>query len=283
MDKSEDIFEILCKLSRECDKLADNVIVHNGSMLPEKPPEGILNILHGEPGYDLRIVLSPCPDTAYLNCNYPCVIITPPYELHYPAAYMTNPGMIYMGSFTNDFAIMHKSGINVLTPQMYAKLILRNHTPQEIVEGLCELASAGIVSNSERCRCSALLLELFALSFQILELTKDSRRPYGLTDAAMAIIKKDYYDQKLSATQVAAQLGVTPNYLAALFKKAGLLPLKKVIVQIRLEKAKAMLEKKKYSIKEVAYMTGWDNQFYFSNSFLEKYGVRPSNLLLEET
>ena len=282
MDKSKDIFEIFCELSSECDKLASNVIVHNGDMLPETAPEGVLNILHSESGYDLRIVLSPCPDTAHLNCNYPCVIITPPDELHYPAAYMNNPDMIYMGSFTNDFAIMHKSGINVLTPQMSAKLILRNHTTLEIVEGLCELASTNSDSNSVRCRCNALLLELFALSFQILELTKDSRRPYGLTDAAMAIIRQDYYNPKLSAAKIAAQLGVTPNYLAMLFKKAGLLPLKKIIIQTRLEKAKTLLDKKRYSIKEVAYMTGWDNQFYFSNSFLGKYGVRPSNLLLEE-
>jgi AraC-like DNA-binding protein len=198
---------------------------------------------------------------------------------------MNNPDVIYMGSFVKNiksFAILHKSGINVFTQQMSDKLIFRNLTPRKIVEGLCEISSTNSDSNSMRCRRSALLFELFSLSFQVLELTKDTRRFYDLTDAAMAIIRQDYYNPKLSAVQVAAQLGVTPNYLATLFKKADLLPLKKFIIQTRLEKAKTLLDKKRYSIKEVAYMTGWDNQFYFSNSFLGKYGVRPSNLLLEE-
>jgi len=184
-----------------------------------------------------------------------------------------------MGGFNNSFAIHHKSGINVLTRQMSDKLMLSPLTPLKIVRELCEMASATTVSRSLHCRLSALLFELFALCFQVLELTKDTRRFYGFTDVALAIIKQEYYNSKLSAVQVAAQLGVTPNYLAALFKKAGLLPLKKIIIQTRLEEAKALLEKKRYSIKEIAYMTGWDNQFYFSNSFLEKYEVRPSSLL----
>ena len=281
MSHSKDIFDILCRLSNKCNNLANNVIVHTAEMLPESPPEGVVNILHAESGYDLRIVLSACPDTAHLNCNYPCVIITPPNVLHYPASYIKNPDIIYMGGFINNFAIHHKSGIHTLAPQMSDKLTLRTFTPREIIEGLYEMASTTNISQSIRCHIGALLFELFALCFQLLELTKDTRRLYGLTDTALAIIMQSYYNPDLSAAQIAAQLGVTPNYLAALFKKADLLPIKKLIIQTRLKEARALLQKGIYSIKEVAYMTGWDNQFYFSNTFMKKYKVRPSSILPE--
>lgn len=47
----------------------------------------------------------------------------------------------------------------------------------------------------------------------------------------------------------------------------------------RLNKAKEILSQGQFSVKEVAYMTGFTSPSYFSRCFTEKFGISPSKLL----
>jgi DNA-binding response OmpR family regulator len=51
----------------------------------------------------------------------------------------------------------------------------------------------------------------------------------------------------------------------------------------RLERAARMLARKEGSISEVAYAVGFKSTAHFSNCFLERYGVRPSQVRADET
>lgn len=51
------------------------------------------------------------------------------------------------------------------------------------------------------------------------------------------------------------------------------------IKSIRLKKAALLLSQKKFSIKEVAYMTGFTSQSYFAKCFVEKYGRSPKEYI----
>jgi transcriptional regulator GlxA family with amidase domain len=46
---------------------------------------------------------------------------------------------------------------------------------------------------------------------------------------------------------------------------------------VRLKRAKKLLQDSNMTVKEVASITGWDNQFYFSNSYFKEFGCRPSD------
>jgi AraC-like DNA-binding protein len=77
-------------------------------------------------------------------------------------------------------------------------------------------------------------------------------------------IEHNYYLSTLSVESVAAHFSVTAGHLANLFKKDGLTT------------ALRLLRSKRYTVKEVADMTGWNCQFYFSNCFHRRFGVAPS-------
>lgn len=48
------------------------------------------------------------------------------------------------------------------------------------------------------------------------------------------------------------------------------------IKDIKMKKAANLLREKKYSISEIAYLTGFPNAKYFSTAFKKYYGVSPS-------
>ncbi|MFC2080002.1 two-component regulator propeller domain-containing protein [Bacteroidota bacterium] len=58
---------------------------------------------------------------------------------------------------------------------------------------------------------------------------------------------------------------------------------KELLQNVRLKRAVQLLTQNKIRISEIAYMTGFSNPKYFSKCFKEKYGVRPSEYLKNET
>jgi AraC-like DNA-binding protein len=51
-----------------------------------------------------------------------------------------------------------------------------------------------------------------------------------------------------------------------------------LIRERRLERARRLLEAKEGTVSEVAYAVGFKSASHFSNSYLERFGVRPSAL-----
>jgi AraC-like DNA-binding protein len=101
-------------------------------------------------------------------------------------------------------------------------------------------------------------------------------RTFSLTDAARYYIEHHYYQTELSVETVASHAGVTAGHLANMFKKDGLPTVRQYIIKVRMEHALRLLRSKRYMVKEVAAMTGWSGQFYFSNCFRRHFGVAPS-------
>lgn len=99
-----------------------------------------------------------------------------------------------------------------------------------------------------------------------------------LVDKVLRYIRCSYYYQDLSVNQIAGHFCVSPKYLAYVFKKNNLKTVRQTLIEIRLSRAKELLETGNHSVKEVSYLTGWQNQFYFSNSFKKHFGYYPSLL-----
>lgn len=90
-------------------------------------------------------------------------------------------------------------------------------------------------------------------------------------------IEANYCDANLSVDSVATYLGITPGYLAKIFKREQLPTVRQYIVQVRMEHAMRLLQSRRYKVKEVALMTGWNCQFYFSSCFQKYFGFPPSH------
>lgn len=88
---------------------------------------------------------------------------------------------------------------------------------------------------------------------------------------------EDHYSEKVSLDQIAENMYLSPFYVSKIFKsETGEAPIRHLI-NIRLEKAKEILENGwDGSIQEVAAKVGYDDAYHFSKLFKKRYGVSPS-------
>lgn len=88
---------------------------------------------------------------------------------------------------------------------------------------------------------------------------------------------EDHYNEKISLDQIAENMYLSPFYISKIFKsETGDTPISHLI-NIRLEKAKELLEEGG-SIQEVAAEVGYEDAFHFSKLFKKRYGIAPSKV-----
>ncbi|HIW74919.1 MAG TPA: response regulator [Firmicutes bacterium] len=84
-----------------------------------------------------------------------------------------------------------------------------------------------------------------------------------------------HYDQGLTLNQLAEEMNLNANYLSQVFKKETGKTFLKYITDLRIEKAKKLLDSKNYSISEVASRLGFSDYFYFLKTFKRVTGLTP--------
>lgn len=88
---------------------------------------------------------------------------------------------------------------------------------------------------------------------------------------------EEHYSEKLSLDQIAENMYLSPFYISKIFKSETGEPPIRHLINIRLEKAKELLEDGyKGSIQEVAALVGYDDAYHFSKLFKKYYGITPS-------
>lgn len=88
---------------------------------------------------------------------------------------------------------------------------------------------------------------------------------------------EDHYSEKISLDRIAENMYLSPFYISKIFKsETGDTPIRHLI-NIRLEKAKELLENGwQGSIQEVAASVGYEDAYHFSKLFKKHYGISPS-------
>ncbi|WP_339660316.1 substrate-binding domain-containing protein [uncultured Polaribacter sp.] len=82
-------------------------------------------------------------------------------------------------------------------------------------------------------------------------------------------------DSSFSVEQLASKLGISRVQLYRKIKSILNISISDYILNIRLEKAKTLLQDSRLSISEVAYSIGFSSPSYFSSSFKNKFGKSP--------
>lgn len=110
------------------------------------------------------------------------------------------------------------------------------------------------------------------------------KRPDDLSTAhraaAQAYIDRHLREPALSATQVAAGVGISTRHLSRVLAEAGT-SLPKYVLNRRLESARAMLQQPAASsmtIAEIAHYWGFTSAAHFSSAFATRYGERATEL-----
>ncbi|MGV8133886.1 MAG: AraC family transcriptional regulator [Mangrovibacterium sp.] len=83
--------------------------------------------------------------------------------------------------------------------------------------------------------------------------------------------------KKITLDDIANEAGYSPSYLTTLFrKKTGYSPLS-YFSHLKISKACEYLDFSKLKIKEIAFLMGYSDPYYFSKDFQKKMGLSPRN------
>ncbi len=83
------------------------------------------------------------------------------------------------------------------------------------------------------------------------------------------------YDKKVSLEEAASIVCVSPKYLSRIFKEKTGLGFSKYKLEVKIEKAKEILEKTGYSIEQVSEKLGYENTASFIRIFKKLTGFTP--------
>ena len=98
----------------------------------------------------------------------------------------------------------------------------------------------------------------------------------GAVDRAKVYLDEHYRDPGLTLDAVAAEIGISPNYLSALFKQSLGQSFIGYLTSVRIRHAKQLLAAGDCHAYEVAEACGYENPAYFSTIFKKHVGMAPS-------
>ena len=90
---------------------------------------------------------------------------------------------------------------------------------------------------------------------------------------------KNYKKSDLSIKEIADKSFMSEVYFRKLFKEEYGVSPQKYIVSLRIQNAEGLISTGYYSLKEVAYLSGYTDYKYFSVEFKKNVGVSPSKYL----
>lgn len=108
---------------------------------------------------------------------------------------------------------------------------------------------------------------------QILD-TSDKNMAYALR--VKEFMKSNYYETDLGLNSIADWVGLSPSYLSSVFKKATGQTLTACLTQIRMQKAKELLEETDIKAYKISQRVGFNDPHYFSTSFKRVFGCSPT-------
>lgn len=94
-------------------------------------------------------------------------------------------------------------------------------------------------------------------------------------EAARNILQKNFH-QKITAFDLADEIGIGEKTLQRAFKKYYGINIFSFQVKLRMEHARELLMRGDKSVKQVARLVGYSGQSSFSRMFIRYYGTAPS-------
>ncbi|MFJ7733532.1 helix-turn-helix domain-containing protein [Lysinibacillus sp. NPDC097231] len=119
---------------------------------------------------------------------------------------------------------------------------------------------------------------IISFTQRLIELAREARlaKRADYVELAIENIDQQFQDSGLSLPFVAHKLGISPNYLSAIFSKKQGLPFKRYLQQVRIHNATKMLLDTDFAISEVAQLNGFEDPNYFIKIFKQQIGITPN-------
>lgn len=121
----------------------------------------------------------------------------------------------------------------------------------------------------------SIMSEILIVFIRNLDIQKTSNTAIPLVQQAIKIINKNFRED-LSLKHVADKLSVTPKYLGSIFMKNMNINFNDYLNNLRLKYACNLLLTTDFSIKEIAYNSGYNSEQYFLYVFKKQIHLTPS-------
>ena len=164
--------------------------------------------------------------------------------------------------------------------EMYVKFVFSSIL-KEIYE---EMGSTGEKSLSKqvdrlyRCKTIQEVLDITENSIRELEQHyEDKNEGFRREVTEVKSYISHHYAEELSVEMLATQVYLSAGYLSAIFKEETGMNLNRFIREVRMNKAKEMLESTSMKITQIAKEVGFFNTSYFCRSFREFFGSTPES------
>ncbi|MCR5376864.1 MAG: AraC family transcriptional regulator [Lachnospiraceae bacterium] len=208
-----------------------------------------------------------------------------------------NPGVMHQSIITNptdptlefvagisDLHFLNMEPNSIQLPDGCPVLNLTNEVKREISRCCYEIIDENMTTQPGRYYLvQAQMIKILILLYRsITEKPKDEVvgvpfESYSKSYVVQRIIQylRANYSRHVSLDQIAQNMYLSPVYISKIFKeKTGDSPIN-YLIQIRLGKAKEMLEENRGSIRTIAAQVGYDDVYHFSKLFKKYYGVSP--------
>ena len=145
--------------------------------------------------------------------------------------------------------------------------VMLQHSSLAEEDGLAELLKNGTLEEV-----------VATISVKLQTLFKETQELKGKSKKIRLVLMyiREHFSEDLSVAILADRLGMSPAYLSTLFKKETGLTLSDYIENIRMEKAKVLLQNDNLKMQEVAQSVGYRNANYFTTVFKKTFGMYPS-------
>ena len=117
--------------------------------------------------------------------------------------------------------------------------------------------------------------ELYHILYQ---LQSEYDLPYARTsviEPAVAYIHAHYDKETISVSHLAALCGISQVYLRNLFLKRFAMTPVKYVNHLRLTRAAELLSSQMYGVRDVCFLSGFQDESYFSREFKKHFGSSP--------
>lgn len=102
-----------------------------------------------------------------------------------------------------------------------------------------------------------------------------------MINLVVSYIEANYFKSEISTEFVSEIVNLTPGYLGKLFSEYLGKSINEYITELRIKKAKELLEENSFSVNDVAGKVGFSNQSYFTCIFKKALGVTPNKYRMD--
>src|SRR5690606_1439722 len=86
----------------------------------------------------------------------------------------------------------------------------------------------------------------------------------------------EHYSEEISLELLSQKTFISASYISALFKKTFNIGVSEYVSELRMEKAKELLQSSNWKVEEIAGKVGMTNSTYFITRFKRRYGMTPN-------